>query len=48
MTTAPAELALGRSSGAGVAGLFAVAAGFFLLARAFWRFALRFYTSASS
>jgi len=48
MTTAPAELALGRGDGAAPLAVFLVAAGLFGLSRAFWRFALRYYTSASS
>ncbi|HGY09221.1 MAG TPA: ABC transporter permease [Oceanithermus profundus] len=48
MTTAPAELALGRAQASWAWALFAVALGFFLLSRAFWRFALRYYSSASS
>jgi ABC-2 type transport system permease protein len=48
LTTVPAEVLLGRAEWPWVAGL----AGFVLLllaaSRAFWRFALRFYTSASS
>ncbi|MEB3255732.1 MAG: ABC-2 family transporter protein, partial [Synechococcaceae cyanobacterium] len=48
LTTVPAESLLGRSSGSWLALSLAVALGSLLLARAFWRFALRFYTSASS
>jgi ABC-2 type transport system permease protein len=48
LTTVPAETLLGRSSGTWLALSGAVAAGCLLLARGFWRFALRFYTSASS
>lgn len=48
MTTAPAELALGRNGGIAPLMVFLVAVGLFVLSRAFWRFALRYYTSASS
>lgn len=48
LTTVPAEALLGRSSVTWLALSLAVAAGCLLLARSFWRFALRFYTSASS
>jgi len=47
MTTAPAELALGVGGGVPWA-MFLVGLGLFGFSRAFWRFALRFYTSASS
>ncbi len=48
LTTVPAEAVLGRSSAAWALASLGVATGFLLLSRAFWRFALRFYTSASS
>jgi ABC-2 type transport system permease protein len=48
LTTVPAEALLGRSSGAWLALSLVVAAGCLLACRSFWRFALRFYTSASS
>ena len=48
MTTAPAELALGRAAGVAPWAMFLVALALFGFSRAFWRFALRFYTSASS
>ncbi|MCP9790946.1 ABC-2 family transporter protein [Vulcanococcus limneticus Candia 3F8] len=48
LTTVPAEAVLGRVSGPWALASLGVAAGFLLLSRAFWRFALRFYTSASS
>jgi ABC-2 type transport system permease protein len=48
LTTVPAEALLGRSSGSWLALSLAVAAGCLLACRSFWRFALRFYTSASS
>ena len=48
LTTVPAEALLGRSSSTWLGLSLAVAAGCLLLSRAFWRFALRFYTSASS
>lgn len=48
MTTIPAEVMLGRGRlGWTVAG-FAVAISLFLFSRVFWRFAMRYYTSASS
>ncbi len=48
MTTVPAEIALGRDAWflVGVSGLLAI--GLLYLSNQFWRFALRFYTSASS
>jgi ABC-2 type transport system permease protein len=48
LTTVPAEALLGRSTGSWLALSLTVAGGFLLFCRAFWRFALRFYTSASS
>jgi len=48
LTTVPAEALLGRSSLPWLALSVAVAAGSLAVARAFWQFALRFYTSASS
>lgn len=48
MTTVPARAVLGEASMAWLAGLAAVAAASFFAARAFWRLALRSYTSASS
>ncbi len=48
MTTAPAEVALARLGPGWLVVLFAVALAALLLSRAFWRFALRFYASASS
>ncbi|WP_457637282.1 ABC transporter permease [Oceanithermus sp.] len=48
MTTAPAEVALGRVSGRFLPVVFAVALVVLQLSRAFWRFALRSYASASS
>ena len=48
LTTVPAEAVLGRVSGPLALASLGVAVGFLLLSRAFWRFALRFYTSASS
>jgi ABC-2 type transport system permease protein len=49
LTTVPAETALRRSGAAQwVAAEAVLALGLFLFARYFWRFALRFYTSASS
>lgn len=48
MTTVPAEIALGRNVWmlVGVSGLLAI--GLLYFSNCFWRFALRFYTSASS
>lgn len=48
LTTVPAEAMLGRASLEWVGGAIGLALGLLLLSRAFWRFALRFYTSASS
>jgi ABC-2 type transport system permease protein len=48
LTTVPAELMLGRAGGGWLAGAAALAVGLFLVTRWFWRFALRYYTSASS
>lgn len=48
LTTVPADVLLGRAS-APLLGLgLGLAAGFFAVARGFWQFALRHYTSASS
>ncbi|MDB9313509.1 ABC transporter permease [Spirulina sp. CS-785/01] len=47
LTTIPAKVLLGRSEGFWVLGG-GLAIGLFLCSRLFWRFALRFYTSASS
>lgn len=48
LTTVPAEVMLGRSQVSWVVGAAALALGLLLASRIFWRFALRFYTSASS
>ncbi len=48
MTTVPAEVALGKRGGEVLLWLAAVAAVAFWASRAFWRFALRSYGSASS
>ncbi len=48
LTTVPAEVVLGRSHASTLCLGLGLAAGFFTLARQFWLFALRFYTSASS
>jgi ABC-2 type transport system permease protein len=48
LTTVPAEAILGRPSWAWLLAGTGMAAGFLALSRAFWRFALRFHTSASS
>lgn len=48
LTTIPAEVVLGRATPAGVATAFSLAILLGVTARRFWRFSLRFYTSASS
>jgi len=48
MTTVPAEVALGRKGPGFLLVLFLLSLGLFLFSRAFWRFALRSYSSASS
>ncbi|QEY31286.1 ABC transporter permease [Synechococcus sp. RSCCF101] len=48
LTTVPAEALLGRASLSWLSGALAMAAALLLISRLFWRFALRFYTSASS
>jgi ABC-2 type transport system permease protein len=48
LTTVPAETMLGRSNVVWVVGAGALALGLLLASAMFWRFALRFYTSASS
>ncbi|HIK12958.1 MAG TPA: ABC-2 family transporter protein [Oscillatoriaceae cyanobacterium M33_DOE_052] len=48
LTTIPAEAILGRVEVISVAAAGVLAAGLLLASMAFWRFALRFYTSASS
>ncbi|MEO1590958.1 MAG: ABC transporter permease [Cyanobacteria bacterium J06632_22] len=48
LTTVPAQMILGRTDGAWLVGSVGLALGLFLCSRWFWRFALRFYTSASS
>lgn len=48
LTTVPAEVMLQRTNGAWLLGSFALAGLLFFIANRFWRFALRFYTSASS
>jgi len=48
MTTIPAQTLLGQASMTWLAASAATAVVTLILARAFWRFALRFYTSASS
>jgi len=48
LTTVPAEAILGRASGAYLLGSLLLASGLLLGSHFFWRFALRFYTSASS
>lgn len=48
LTTVPAEALLGRSSWQRMIGLAVAVALLLTVSRAFWKFALRFYTSASS
>ena len=48
LTTVPAQMVLGRAQGTWLLGSALLAVGLFLCSRWFWRFALRFYTSASS
>lgn len=48
LTTVPAEVMLGRSQVVWVVGAGVLALGLLLASGIFWRFALRFYTSASS
>lgn len=48
LTTVPAEALLGRLSLPWLGGTVLLAVGLFLFSQFFWRFALRFYTSASS
>lgn len=48
LTTVPAEVILGRSEPSWILGAIALAGSLLYAASAFWRFALRFYTSASS
>ena len=48
LTTVPAEAILGRASGPWLLAGGAVAIAAVVVSRWFWRFALRFYTSASS
>ncbi len=48
LTTVPAEAILGRSSGSWLLAGLSVGVGSLVASRWFWRFALRFYTSASS
>lgn len=48
MTTVPADVLLGRGEVAWVFGGLAIAGVLMITARLFWRYALRFYTSASS
>ncbi len=48
MTTVPAQLILGKAGGDWFAIAAMLAVGLFIVSRLWWRFALRFYTSASS
>ncbi len=48
ITTVPAEAMLGRADASWIVGTGILAIGLFMSSIAFWRFALKFYTSASS
>ena len=48
LTTVPARVALGQSAARWLLFSAAFALGAFVVSRAFWRYALRYYTSASS
>jgi ABC-2 type transport system permease protein len=48
LTTVPAEVLLGRGESSWLLGAGVLAVVLFFISRAFWQFALRFYTSASS
>ena len=48
LTTVPAQSMMGRSNSLWLLGSAGLAVALFLFSKAFWRFALRFYTSASS
>jgi ABC-2 type transport system permease protein len=48
LTTVPAETLLGRGSASWILASLAVASAALVISRAFWRLALRYYTSASS
>ncbi|MEL7502076.1 MAG: ABC transporter permease [Cyanobacteria bacterium J06554_6] len=48
LTTVPAQIVLGRTEGTWLLGSAVLAGVLFGCSRGFWRFALRFYTSASS
>ena len=48
LTTVPAQVFLNRIEVSWLAGSCLLAIGLFQVSRLFWRFALRFYTSASS
>lgn len=48
LTTVPARVALAQATSTWLGLAFAFALGAFVFSRAFWRFALRYYTSASS
>ena len=48
MTTVPAELILGKAGAPWFGGMLLMAAALFIVSRLWWRFALRYYTSASS
>lgn len=48
MTTVPAEVLMGEATVTWMIAEAAIAIGLFMFSRVFWRFALRYYTSASS
>jgi ABC-2 type transport system permease protein len=48
LTTVPAEVLLGRGESSWLLGAGVLAVVLFFISQAFWQFALRFYTSASS
>jgi len=48
MTTVPAEVLMGKATATWMIAEAAIAIGLFIFSRIFWRFALRYYTSASS
>ena len=48
LTTVPAQAVLGRGQVNGLIGAIFLATALFVISTVFWRFALRFYTSASS
>jgi ABC-2 type transport system permease protein len=48
MTTIPAQAIMGKAGANWIVAEFAIALGLFLFSRYFWRYALKYYTSASS